>query len=182
MLIFNYTQAYFVQYRVSFLRCYTHYTSALSASNRLCLNAPRRRFSANNIRAGHDSHFTDVRLRRQEYMDFTRSSICTLDLFIVVEHANPRHSVQQWGNSNPTLKLWGENSETSLTREVQAPSCDQLGETEKWFLKLYKGQWLTWLVEWLICFLKKSLINYFNDDWLTIKLLINWLNKYSTNY
>jgi hypothetical protein len=31
MLIFNYTQTYFVQYRMRFLSCYTHYTSALSA-------------------------------------------------------------------------------------------------------------------------------------------------------
>jgi hypothetical protein len=61
--------------------------------------------------AGHHSHFTDVRLRRQEYMDFTRSSICNLDVFIVVQHANARYSVQKWGNSNwtiqcPRLKYW----------------------------------------------------------------------------
>jgi hypothetical protein len=99
MLIIEWIQAYFIQHGVWFWSRYTHYTSALVVSNRLSLTAPSTRISTSTTCAGHDSHFTDVMLRRQEYMDFTRASICTLDVFIVAQHANPRYSVQQWGNS-----------------------------------------------------------------------------------
>jgi hypothetical protein len=82
------------------MRCTSHYTSDPGVTNQLYLTAPNEYISASINCASQESYFCDVRLRRQGYMDPSRSSICPLVVFTVVQHANATGVVQQWHISN----------------------------------------------------------------------------------